>query len=261
LIASANDLINAFRYHIVSINTKHKLGTPIKSANQSLTDFLDRLITGHLIQHPEEADKLLQDPAVVDINYFGRNPDMDPTNAATRLHNHMPITPIKVGSGAGSAVVSNKKATWREINSEARVGSAGPISGGARVGSAGPISGGGAVSEEEDYITVETTKLTTPMTNWGGKKEAQVSRGFIELRDAGKPIRIFLDDFKWFTYWIRHGPERDHMEVTLRAACKIAEKTNQKSKFDKLMYMGSQWKMHPNLATWHDSLEEESSEH
>ena len=149
--------------------------------------------------------------------------------------------------GSGSAV-------WREVKSEARVGSA------AKVGS-GPISGGGAVSEEEDYITVETTKLTTPMTKWGGKKEAQVSRGFIELRDAEKPIRIHIDDFKWFTYWIRHARERDHMEVTLRTAIRVARDTQQKSKFDKLMYLGSQWKMEPNMATWHDSLEEERSEH
>ena len=49
-----------------------------------------------------------------------------------------------------------------------------------------------------------------------------------------------MDDFKWFTYWIRHAPERDHMEVTLRAAIKIVKDTNQKSKYDKLMYMGSQ---------------------
>ena len=27
------------------------------------------------------------------------------------------------------------------------------------------------------------------------------------------------------------------------------------------MYMGSQWKMEPNMATWHDALEQESSEH
>ena len=191
-------------------------------------EFLDRMITGHLIQHPEEASKLLQDPAVVDINYFGRNPDMDPTNSATRLHNHMPITPIKVGSGAGSGVVQNKgvgggtdgsevgSAVWREVGSEARAGS-------------GSISGGGSTGEDEDYITVETTKLITPMTKWGGKKEAQVSRGFIELRDAGKPIRIYLDDFKWYTYWIRHARERDHMEVTLRTAIRVARDKSQSS--------------------------------
>ena len=70
-----------------------------------------------------------------------------------------------------------------------------------------------------------------------------------------------MDDFKWFTYWIRHAPEQDHMEVTLRAAIKVAKDTNQKSKYDKLMYMGSQWKMQPNMSTWHDALEQESSEH
>jgi hypothetical protein len=163
LIASANELINSLRYHIVSINTKNKIGTsPIKSANQSITEFLDRIITGHLIQHPEEAGKLLQDPAVADINFFGRNPDMDPTNAATRLHNHMPITPIKVGSGAGSGIVSNKKAVgedgsevgsdiWREVGSEAKAGSA-------------PITGGGQACEDEDYINIETSNITTPKT-------------------------------------------------------------------------------------------------
>jgi len=51
------------------------------------------------------------------------------------------------------------------------------------------------------------------------------------------------------------------MEVTLRAAIKIAKETNQKSKYDKLMYMGSQWKTEPNMSTWHDALEQESSEH
>ena len=158
MIANANELINALRYHIISTKAKHNLGTPIKSTEQSLTEFLDRLITGHIIQHPEEASKLLQDPAVVDINYFGRNPDMDPTNAATRLHNHMPITPIKVGSGAGSGVVSNKKAVgedgsevgsaiWREVGSAAKAGSA-------------PITGGGQACEDEDYINIETS--TTP---------------------------------------------------------------------------------------------------
>jgi hypothetical protein len=170
LIASANELINSLRYHIVSINTKHKIGTsPIKSANQSITEFLDRIITGHLIQHPEEAGKLLQDPAVADIIFFGRNPDMDPTNAATRLHNHMPITPIKVGSGEGSAVVSNKKAVG-EDGSEAGSAILREVGSAAKAGSA-TISGGGQECEDEDYINIETRNITTPMTKWGGKRK------------------------------------------------------------------------------------------
>ena len=240
LIAHANELFNALRYHIISKKANPQRGIPLKSAGQSLTDFLDRLITGHLAQHPEEASMLKADPAVKEIDYFGRNPEKDPdTNKEdTRLHNQSTLTPIK---GAGSVAGS-------EVGNAAR-------------GGGGFISGGGSAGEDEDYITVETTTLTTPMTKWGGPKEAQVNRRFIELRDAGRPIRIFMDDFKWFTYWIRHAPERDHMEVTLRAAIKIAKETNKKSKNDKLMYMGSQWKMEPNMATWHDALEQEGSEH
>ena len=94
---------------------------------------------------------------------------MDPNNAATRLHNLMLITPIKVGSGVKSGVVSNKKAVgedgsevgsdiWREVGSEARLGSA-------------PITGGGQTCEDEDYINIETSSITTPMTKWGGGRK------------------------------------------------------------------------------------------
>ena len=51
------------------------------------------------------------------------------------------------------------------------------------------------------------------------------------------------------------------MEVTLRAAIKVAKLTNQKSKYDKLMYMDSQWKMERNMASWHDALEPQGSDH
>ena len=51
------------------------------------------------------------------------------------------------------------------------------------------------------------------------------------------------------------------MEVTLRTAIRVARDTQQKSKYDKLMYLGSQWTMVPNMATWHDTLEGEGSQH
>ena len=197
LIANANELVNAIRYHIISKRDNPNISKFTKSARSSLTEFLDRMITGHLTQHPEEANNLLQDPAVIDINYFGRNPDMIPNNPATRLHNHMPITPAKVGSRVGSGVVSSQRvgsgaagskagSTWREVGSVTKAAT----------------TEASEKSEDEDYITVETSKITTPMTKRGGHKEAQVSRGFIELRDTGRPIRINIDDFKWFTYWI-----------------------------------------------------------
>ena len=224
LIANANELVNSLRYYIVSKKANPQRGTPLKLARQSLTDFLDRLITGHLSQHPEEANALKDDPAVKEIDYFGRNPEKDPDTHRedTRLHNQSTLTPIKkVGSVAGSELGS---AAWCELGS-----AAGSKLGRLEVGSAA----GGAVGvskneNEDDCITISTNKLTTPMTKWGGKKEAQVNKGFIELRDAGRPIRIFIDDFKWFTYWIRHMPERDHMEVTLRAAIKIVKDNKQK---------------------------------
>ena len=64
LIADANDLVNALRYHIVSTKANTHTSTPTKQATQSLTDFLDRLITGHLNKHPEEAKTLKDDPTV-----------------------------------------------------------------------------------------------------------------------------------------------------------------------------------------------------
>ena len=60
------------------------------------------------------------------------------------------------GSATKTEVGSN---VWREVGSAVKVRS-------------GPISGGGSADEDEDYITVETTKITTPMTKWGGQKEA-----------------------------------------------------------------------------------------
>jgi hypothetical protein len=105
---------------------------------------------------------------VADINFFGRNPDMDPTNTATRLHNHMPITPIKAGSGAGSAVVSNKKAVG-EDGSEAGSAILREVGSAAKAGSA-PITGGGQACED-DYINIETSNITTPMTKWGKKRK------------------------------------------------------------------------------------------
>ena len=94
LMANANELVNALRYHIVSTKTNPHTGTPLKSATQSLTDFLDRLITGHLTQHPEEAKLLKDDPAVKELDYFGRNPEKDPEyKEHTRLHNLSTPTP------------------------------------------------------------------------------------------------------------------------------------------------------------------------
>ena len=63
-----------------------------------------------------------------------------------------------MGSVLGSATKTEVgSAVWREVGSAGKVES-------------GPISGGGAVSDEDDYITVETTKLTTPMPNGEERK-------------------------------------------------------------------------------------------
>ena len=99
-----------------------------------------------------------------EIGYFGRNPDKDPdtTKEDTRLHNQSTLTPIKgagsvVGSGLGSEV-------WREVGSAAKIGSA-------------PITGGGQACEDEDYINIETSNITTPMTKWGRGERKHKSTG------------------------------------------------------------------------------------
>ena len=45
------------------------------------------------------------------------------------------------------------------------------------------------------------------------------------------------------------------MEQILRAAISAAKASKDNIKHDKLMKMGNMWKLHPNLASWHDTDE------
>ena len=64
-----------------------------------------------------------------------------------------------------------------------------------------------------------------------------------------------------FTYWTRETEIREHMEHTLRSAVAIAKATNQTTLYNRLMKMGSLWKHLPIIACWHDTEEDENSEH
>jgi hypothetical protein len=76
-----------------------------------------------------------------------------------------------------------------------------------------------------------------------------------DLQQKGQNIKICIEDYRIYTYWLREPELRNHMEQILRAAISAAKASNDKIKHDKLMKMGSMWKSHPNLASWHDADE------
>ena len=125
-----------------------------QGVNQSLSEWettFQRLVS--LVNERTYANKRGLEQA----GYFGRNPDMHQNNASTRLHNQTLNTPVK---GVGSGVAERQNVgKMTEKRSGSAVGSA--------VGSVAGGQGGGVSDkhEEEDYISVSTSELTTPMTN------------------------------------------------------------------------------------------------
>ncbi len=87
------------------------------------------------------------------------------------------------------------------------------------------------------------------------KNEQCIREGMADLQQKGQNIKICIEDYRIYTYWLRETEIRNHMEQILRAAISAAKASNDKIKHDKLMKMGSMWKSHPNLASWHDTDE------
>ena len=280
MIADADELVHALR----ELNARSRRGnTPIKQDGHALMCFLDRMITTHLRQNPDDTERLMTDPEVIRIRFFERNPDLampiiiPAPNTRTPIRETTtqrigPFTPTSHTSGGGSAI---KMGSVSVRGIAIKMGS---VSVGGSAIKLGSASGGGSTkgpgsaphtnshrsftaSVEEEVIKLDVSRMTDTTLPTGGKKESDMRAGIQHLKDNKATMELDPKDFRIFTYWIREKGIREHMSQTLRAACAIAKSTNQVAKYDRLMKMGNLWKHFPNLAAWHDAEEAEDSQH
>jgi hypothetical protein len=78
-----------------------------------------------------------------------------------------------------------------------------------------------------------------------------------DLQERGQNIKLQISDYRIYTYWLREPDLRNHMIQILRAAISAAKSSKDNAKYSKLMKMGNMWKLHPNLASWHEADEPE----
>ena len=292
LIADADELVYALR----ELNARSRRGnTPIKQDGHALMCFLDRMITTHLRQNPDDTERLMTDPEVIRIRFFERNPDLampiiiPAPNTRTPIRGTTtqrigPFAPTSHTSGGGSAI---KMGSVSVGGSAIKLGSASVGGSAIKLGSesvGGSTKGQGSAprmnrdnstnnppteknkgnahrsftaSVEEEVIKLDVSGMRDNTLPTGGKRESDRKAGIQHLRDNKATMDLDPKDFRIFTYWIREKGIREHMIHTLRAACSIAKSTNQTAKYDRLMKMGNLWKHFPNMAGWRDAEEVE----
>jgi hypothetical protein len=248
LIADATELVHA----LVELQAKiRSTSTPNTPKPGSLTSFFDRMITTHLAHHPEDTQRMMIDPEVIKLKFFERNPDLTDAGLARKARESSidmrvgPFTPTRVGSDTDEG---RTPATCRSMN----------IAGSARKPFGSEVKAtveSFAHTLEDETIEIGTQDLQVQKLPQGGRNEQCIREGMADLQQKGQNIKICIEDYRIYTYWLRETELRNHMEQILRAAISAAKASKDNIKHDKLMKMGNMWKLHPNLASWHDTDE------
>ena len=156
---------------------------------------------------------MMHDPEVIKIKFFERNPDLTDAGLARKARESSrdtrvgPFTPNRVGSEMDEG---RTPSTCRSMN----------IAGSARKPFGSEVK---TTMEsfthtlEDETIEIGTQDLEVRKLPQGGRNEQCIREGMADLQDRGQSIKLRIEDYRIYTYWIREPDLRNHMEQILRA--------------------------------------------